>query len=86
MTTATAEKKPKPKIPRHDVKSEQIKSRGYDKETKTLVLEFVKGGVYHYADYPEKHYEQFLKAKSAGQFFHSNIRDQFKGVKQPPEA
>ena len=44
----------------------------------TLYLRFRSGDVYRYFDFPDEAYQQFLLAKSKGQFFLSNIRNRFR--------
>lgn len=66
-----------PEIPLKAVTSSQIEAIGYDAPTNTLAIKFKTGGLYHYADYPQKHWDQFSAAESVGSFFHKNIRGQF---------
>lgn len=44
----------------------------YDPATKTLTVQFKKGGTYHYADFPEDKAAEFLAAPSYGKFYHGN--------------
>jgi len=60
------------------VESVNIKSVGYDLETKSLEVEFYKGGIYVYFDVPYKLYESSVDTDSVGRFFRANIRGKFK--------
>lgn len=83
MTTATAVR---PQITMLPVVSSQISERGYDAPTKTLAIRFTKGGkVYRYLEFTQKHWDAFLKAPSAGKWFHANVRDKFK-IEPDPQA
>ncbi len=62
--------------------SSTIKSIGYSYDTKTLEIEFHRGGVYQYAGVPQATYQEFIGADSVGSYFHANIKNQFTGVKQ----
>ena len=61
-------------IPRKAVKSSNIKSVGYDKASKAMVVEFHSGQVHRFEGVAEKHHTAMLKAKSVGSYFHSHIR------------
>lgn len=72
-----------PKIDMKPVKSSNISHSGYDATSKTLALTFSSGATYHYPDVSPDVFEKMGKAKSVGSFFASDIRTQFKGIKQP---
>ena len=57
--------------------STAIKELDYDAGTQTLRVVFGNGGVYKYADVPEKTYKELKDASSVGQYFNSNIREKF---------
>jgi lysyl-tRNA synthetase class 2 len=57
--------------------SSVIRRFKYDKTRHALVLTFVSGKVYLYADVPPDVFEDFSAAKSKGQFFNAHIRDQY---------
>lgn len=59
------------------VTSSQLKSIGYDAETKTLYVEFLKGIVYRYNEVPEETYDAFVVAESSGKFFGEFIKGVF---------
>ncbi len=63
-------------IPLKDVKSNQVKSIGYDESTQTLAVIFAHGAgaIYHYPDVKQDVYDAFIGAKSIGQFFGQHIR------------
>ena len=67
-------------------KSSNISAHGYDAATKTLAVQFSSGHTYHYSDVPPDVFERLGKAKSVGGFFASDIRNAFKGIKQPEKA
>jgi hypothetical protein len=58
----------------HPLKSTNIKAVGYDKENKTLEVEFHSGGTYKYNDVPKSLFDRIKKVKSPGKFFHKHIR------------
>lgn len=58
---------------RQPIKSSNVVSGGYDRDTKTLEIEFTTG-VYRYAGVPEAVANAFLSADSAGSFVHKQIR------------
>jgi hypothetical protein len=56
-----------------------ITSIGYDSNACILEIEFkATGAVWQYYDFPENQYHEF-KSGSLGQFFHRNIKDQYRG-------
>jgi hypothetical protein len=59
-------------------KSSNIKSVGYEGDTKTLMVEFKNGSKYVYEDVPVELFEAFGKADSAGKFFFANVRGKYK--------
>jgi hypothetical protein len=60
---------------RKPISSTQIKSVGYDLETRTLEIEFHRGSIYQYTPITQEAYESMMKAESPGKFFHANIKD-----------
>ena len=62
---------------RRPVDSSAITSVGYDPAREMLELEFSSGNVYRYFGVPEEIYEDFLQARSKGQFFGTFIRGQY---------
>jgi len=65
----------------HRVKSTSIAAIGYERKPHVLVVKFLSGGAYAYLDVPAAIYAGFRKAKSAGRFFTSRVRDRFAYVK-----
>lgn len=50
-------------------------------DNRTLTITFTSGGEYKYDDVPEDVVNAFWKADSAGQFYHRNIKGQYKWEK-----
>ena len=59
------------------VSSSNIHSVGYEAESQTLEIEFHSGGIYRYANVPEKLYRGLMQASSKGSYFHRNIRERY---------
>ncbi len=59
------------------VNSSNLYSVEYNKENKTLEVEFNKGGVYQYSNVPESVFNQLMAAPSKGSYLYHNIRDQY---------
>lgn len=57
------------------VKSEALRSIGYDPRTLELEIEFASGDVYRYFDVPDDLHVALMAADSLGGFFASHIRD-----------
>lgn len=47
----------------------------------TLEIVFHSGGVYQYFDVPESEYHGLIQAGSKGQYFHTNIKDNYRYAK-----
>ena len=62
---------------RTPVQSSSIKSVGFDRHHHTLVIEFLHGGTYEYAEVPEHVFHELLHAESKGRYFLEHIRDNF---------
>lgn len=58
------------------VVSSNLRAVGYDRATRTLVIEF-NGGTYQYSNVPPDIHDELMKAPSKGKFFYQNIRDKF---------
>jgi len=65
------------KINRVGVKSSSIKSIGYDKESRTLEVEFSSGQLYRYHDFPAKAHSALIDADSVGKYFTQHIKPKF---------
>ncbi|HEY8950084.1 MAG TPA: KTSC domain-containing protein [Rhizomicrobium sp.] len=59
------------------VSSSSLASVGYEEETQTLEVEFLKTGVYQYFGVPSPLHEGLMTAQSVGTFFAANIRNSF---------
>lgn len=57
--------------------SSQIKSHGYDPDTKTLEIEFNTGAVYQYPGVPQERYDALCGAPSIGKAFGEHIKGKF---------
>jgi len=63
------------------LKSSNLASAEYQPESRELTVTFQNGAVYRFQQVPEFHYNNLLKANSAGGYFASRIRGTFDGVK-----
>lgn len=57
--------------------SSNIMLAEYDKENKTLVIEFKGGSQYRYKDVPEEVWIAYKGAESVGKFFYKYIKDKY---------
>lgn len=57
------------------VSSSNINRIAFRAETEEILVEFVDGGQYAYADCSPELFLAFQNASSVGKFFHSNIKD-----------
>jgi hypothetical protein len=71
---------------RQQVESGLIKSLEYDAERRVLTVEFNRGGVYEYEDFPPTEWANFDKADSKGKFFHAYVKGQYQYRKQAEET
>ena len=62
---------------RAPVSSSNLRSVGYDEESRTLEIAFHSGGVYEYYDVPPETFWELSQADSRGRYFHEHIRDVF---------
>lgn len=63
---------------RQAVSSSNIASIGYDPDSETLEVEFLKSGrVYQYSNVPLFMYERLMQAPSVGIFFNAEIKDSY---------
>lgn len=63
---------------RQPVQSSNLRAVGYNKDTKVLEIEFIKGGVYRYFDVMESVYLGLIGADSKGAYFHEHIRGRYR--------
>jgi hypothetical protein len=61
--------------------SSQVESFGYDPETKTLGVKFVRGGTYHYLKVPQETADAMAAAESVGKFVGQALRGKFEFVR-----
>ena len=66
---------------RKSVSSSNLKSIGYDKDSKILEIEFNSGGIYQYSGVPEEIYDALMGASSHGKYSHRFIEDKFPTTK-----
>jgi hypothetical protein len=59
------------------VTSSMIRSIGYNMESSTLEIDFLKGGLYNYADVPQGVYDALMGAESHGKYFLANIKNTY---------
>jgi hypothetical protein len=59
---------------RIQVESHSIRSIGYERQSRTLEIEFTHGGVYQYFGVPPGDYDELMGAESKGSGFHEIIR------------
>jgi len=62
---------------RSSVSSSNIRSVGYDLDTRTLEVEFHSGGISQYAGVLETIYQGFMRAASKGSYFHDHIKGRY---------
>jgi len=68
----------RPTMDRTPVTSSNIAEVGYDESSNTLEIQFNDQSVYQYIDVPKTVFESLVSAASVGQYFHANIRGQFR--------
>ena len=62
---------------RTPVSSSNVASVGYDPDTETLEVGFVKGTVYQYSSVPPEVFEEFMQAASKGIYLNNVIKVRF---------
>ena len=62
---------------RQPVSSSNIRSVGYEPETRILEVEFHGGRSYQYSGVPEGVYRGLMLADSKGSYFHKHIRERY---------
>lgn len=63
---------------RDPVQSSNLKSVGYDSDTKILEIEFLHGGIYQYFDVPADIHQGLISAPSKGKYFHAFIKNVYR--------
>ena len=61
--------------------SSNIIDFSYDSMQNILTVYFLAGGKHEFYNFSYQKYQDFLKAKSKGKFFNSEIKDKFKSQK-----
>jgi len=61
--------------------SSNVKAVGYDEDTKTLRVEFLKGGVYDYIGVPESEHSALMSSSSVGSYIARNIKGKYESRK-----
>ena len=64
-------------VPLIEVESSNVRAIGYDADTKRLVVQFKKSGIYQYDNVPEALYHSFSAAQSKGQFVWRHLRGRY---------
>lgn len=59
------------------VQSSNLKSVGYDLDSKTLEVEFQDASVYQYSNVPQAHHDGLMQARSKGAYLHRHIRNAY---------
>jgi hypothetical protein len=62
---------------RERVQSSMIASLGHETKTSTLEIEFNSGAIWRYYDVSERTYHDMMNSGSHGQFFLSDIKDEY---------
>lgn len=66
---------------REPVSSSNIASIGYDPNSETLEVEFLRSGIYQYYNVPLFLHERLMMADSVGTFFNAEIKNAFPSAK-----
>jgi len=72
---------PQPLPKMQPVKSSHIAQAGHDPVSKSLVIGFHNGDLYHYAGVSQGTYVSLLAAQSAGRFFNARIKGRYPATK-----
>ncbi|HEY3281673.1 MAG TPA: KTSC domain-containing protein [Armatimonadota bacterium] len=59
------------------VESSMLASAGYDRDSQTLEVEFLRGAVYQYYEVPEEVFKKLVEADSVGSYFNACIRNNY---------
>lgn len=63
----------------HEVESSNIKSIGYETETKTLKVEYKSGYLYEYDNVPANVFDDLLESVSKGKYMNQVVKGQYNG-------
>ena len=62
---------------RTPVSSSNIQSIGYDSDTQTLEIEFIKSGAYQYHGVPPGEHEAMMNSDSKGKYLNAHIKGRY---------
>ena len=62
---------------RFPIPSTEFKQVGYQADSETLEIQFVKGGVYQFFNVPLTVFDEFMSAPSKEGYYHSKIGERF---------
>jgi len=62
---------------RFPIPSTEITQVGYQEDSETLEIQFVKGGVYQFFNVPSTVFDEFMSAPSKEGYYHSKIGERF---------
>jgi len=62
---------------RFPIPSKEITQVGYQEDSETLEIQFVKGGVYQFFNVPSTVFDEFMSAPSKEGYYHSKIGERF---------
>jgi hypothetical protein len=65
------------KMHRFPIPSTEITQVGYQEDSETLEIQFVKGGVYQFFNVPSSVFDEFMSAPSKEGYYHSRIGERF---------
>jgi hypothetical protein len=65
------------KMHRFPIPSKEITQVGYQEDSETLEIQFVKGGVYQFFNVPSTVFNEFMSAPSKEGYYHSKIGERF---------
>jgi hypothetical protein len=65
------------KMHRFPIPSTEFTQVGYQEDSETLEIQFVKGGVYQFFNVPSSVFDEFMKASSKEGYYHSKIGERF---------
>ncbi len=61
------------KVKTYEINSSNLSRAGYDEKTKSLIVRFKNGSIYHYSNVPKEYYNGIFQDSSPGNFFRENI-------------
>jgi hypothetical protein len=62
---------------RTPVSSSNIQSIGYDSDSQTLEIEFIKSGIYQYHGVPSEEHQAMMNSDSMGKYFNAHIKGRY---------